>query len=206
MLILTGNWVRTRLFLIQLMRSEFFFLSIAADIDSDAPLSTNNAKLYQRTDAGILQMYTDLSASGIFPAVTHCYVPGNVNLATSLAQQLAGKLIGYDPATGLRRILLGSAIAQVVPIGDFATTNNQQIYDPTPSIVPLATSLVYDVTTNNAIAKAFVLPMAYVARSGDARDNSPSTVSPRTPDTSAGRAIARVRLRRNSDLCGRSGL
>jgi len=153
----------TRLFVIQLMRGEFFFLSIAQDIDSEASLNTNIAKQYARTDEGILQMYKDLSARGIFSSVTHCYVPGNVDLAPSLQEQLAGKLVGYDPATGMRRILLGSAMAQVVPIGDFASVNNEQIYDPTPMIVPLATSLVYDITTNNAIgSKTFVLPVAYV--------------------------------------------
>jgi hypothetical protein len=152
----------TRLFLIEFMRNEFF-LSIAPDPDSEAPLSGENVTYYQRTDAGILQMYKDLSASNIFPCVTHCYVPGEVDLAPSLEDQLAEKTVGYDPASGLRRILLGSAIAQVVPIGDFAQVENEQIYDPTPAIVPLATSLVYDVTTNNSIgAKSFVLPVAYI--------------------------------------------
>ena len=152
----------TRLFVIEFMRNEFF-LSIAPDADSDAPLSGANVQYYQRTDAGILQMYKDLSASAIFPLVTHCYVPGKVDLAPSLEEQLAESLTGYDPASGLRRILLGSAIAQVVPTGDFAQAKNEQIYDPTPAIVPLATSLVYDITTNNALgAKTFVLPVAYV--------------------------------------------
>jgi hypothetical protein len=152
----------TRLFVIEFMRNEFF-LSIAPDADSEAPLSGANVKYYQRTDAGILQMYKDLSASDIFPFVTHCYVPGKVDLAPSVQERLAEKTVGYDPATGLRRILLGSAMAQVVPAGDFAQVKNEQIYDPTPAIVPLATSLVYDVTTNNAIgAKTFVLPIAYV--------------------------------------------
>ena len=37
------------------------------------------------------------------------------------------------------------------------------MHNPTPQIVPLATSLVYDVTTNNSIgAKTFVLPIVYV--------------------------------------------
>ncbi|HZQ43465.1 MAG TPA: hypothetical protein VFA99_09440 [Acidobacteriaceae bacterium] len=152
----------TRLFVVWFERNEFF-LSIAPDADSDAPLSGANVKFYPRTDAGILRMYTDLSASNIFQLVTHCYVPGKVDLAPSVEEQLAERLTGYDPGTGLRRILLGSAIAQVVPTGDFAQVKNEQIYDPTPAIVPLATSLVYDVTTNNAIgAKTFVLPMAYI--------------------------------------------
>jgi hypothetical protein len=90
----------TRLFIIKYDRNEFF-LSIAPDADSDAPLS-GNLKFYPRTDAGILQMYDDLAASDIFPLVTHCYVPGRVDLAPSLQEQLSDRLVGYDPATGLR--------------------------------------------------------------------------------------------------------
>jgi hypothetical protein len=152
----------TRLFVIVFERDEFF-LSIAPDVDSDAPLTGDSLKIYPRTDAGILSMYTDLAASDIFPIVTHCYVPGKVGFSPKLQEQLASKLVGYDPASGLRRILLGSAIAQVVPVGEFSQTYNEQVYDESPVIVPLATSLVYDVTTNNAIgAKTFVLPTAYV--------------------------------------------
>jgi len=155
----------SRLFLIELVRNEFF-LSIAADTDSDAPLlGGGNRQIYPQTDAGILQMYQDLSASDIFSSVTHCYVPGNVNLSLppGIQDELASSLVGYDPASGLRRILLGSAIAQVVPTGQFVQVNNRQIYDPNPAIVPLATSLVYDITTNNAVgAKTFVLPVVYV--------------------------------------------
>ena len=164
----------TRLFVIQFMRNEFF-LSIAPDTDSDAPLSGKNVQYYQRTDAGILQMYTDLSASDIFPSVAvalptatrraeaNAHVPGAVDLAPSLIKQLTSNTVGGDPASGLRRVLLGSAIAQVVPLGDFTQAKNEQIYDPSPVIVPLATSLVYDITTNNTLgARTFVLPVAYV--------------------------------------------
>jgi hypothetical protein len=153
----------TRLFVIEFLRNELFFLTIAPSVDTDAALGLENAQSYQRTDAGILQMYKDLSNSAIWPSVTHCYVPGVVDLAPSLEDQLAQKVLGYDPATGLRRMLLGSAMVQVVPTSDFALAGNEQIYNPAPAIVPLATSLVYDVTTNNAIgAKIFVLPVAYV--------------------------------------------
>jgi hypothetical protein len=152
----------TRLFVIIFERGEFF-LSIAPDVDSDAPLTGDSLKTYPRTDAGILSMYTDLAASDIFPFVTHCYVPGKVGFSPKLQEQLASKLVGYDPASGLRRIVLGSAIAQVVPVGEFSQTYNEQVYDASPTIVPLATSLVYDVTTNNTVgAKTFVLPTAYV--------------------------------------------
>jgi hypothetical protein len=152
----------TRLFLIRFQRNEYF-LSIAPDAESDAPLYDPSIQYYPHTDAGILQMYEDLAASDIFPLVTHCYVPGRVDLAPSLQGQLAEKLTGYDPASGLRRILLGSAIAQVVPLGDFTQVHNEQVYNEKPDIVPLATSLVYDVTTNNAVgATTFVLPVAYV--------------------------------------------
>jgi hypothetical protein len=152
----------TRLFVIVFERDEFF-LSIAPDVDSDAPLTGDSLKIYPRTDAGILSMYTDLAASDVFPFVTHCYVPGKVGFSPQLQDQLASKLVGYDPASGLRRILLGSAIAQVVPVGEFSQTYNEQVYDESPTIVPLATSLVYDVTSNNTIgAKTFVIPTAYV--------------------------------------------
>ncbi|MFM0330068.1 RHS repeat domain-containing protein [Paraburkholderia strydomiana] len=152
----------TRLFVIAYEREEFF-LSIAADVESDAPLTGDNLKMYPRSDAGILGMYTDLAASDIFQYVTHCYVPGEVTVSPQVQEQLTSRLVGYDPASGLRRILLGSAIAQVVPVGQFAQTYNEQVYDESPTIVPLATSLVYDVTTNNSLgATTFVLPVAYV--------------------------------------------
>jgi hypothetical protein len=152
----------SRLFVIVYERREFF-LSIAPDVDSEAPLTGDGRKIYPRTDAGILSMYNDLAASDIFPSVTHCYIPGKVGYSPQLQEQLGSNLAGYDPASGLRRILMGSAIAQVVPLGDFTQVNNEQVYDESPDIVPLATALVYDVTTNNAVgARTFVLPVAYV--------------------------------------------
>ena len=152
----------TRLFVIQSLREEFR-LTIAADVDSDATPGGDGSQIYQRTDADILQMYQDLAASPIFAAVTHVYIPGRVDLAPALLDKLTSRTSGYDPASGLRRILMGSAIAQVVPLGDFTQVHNEQVYDESPAIVPLATSLVYDVTTNNAVgATTFVLPVAYV--------------------------------------------
>jgi hypothetical protein len=152
----------TRLFVIEFIREEFF-LSLAPDGESDA--IANNGTVYQKTDSGILQLYEDLAASDIFSSVTHCYVPGRVDMVPSLQQQLTNRtsLTGYDPATGLRRILMGSAISQVVPLGDFGQIANEQVYDDSPKIVPIATSLVYDITTNNEIgATTFVLPVVYV--------------------------------------------
>jgi len=60
---------------------------------------------------------------------------------------------GYDPATGLREMVLGSAVTQVVPLATFETTSNTQIYNPSPVIVPIKTSLVYDITENNAMSR-----------------------------------------------------
>jgi hypothetical protein len=154
----------TRLFVIEYIRGEFF-LSLAPDADSDAIAGLGNGAIYQKTDAGILQLYQDLAASEIFSSVTHCYVPGRVDLVPRLQQQLnsGSSLTGYDPATGLRRTLMGSAISQVVPLSDFEQVANQQVYDESPAIVPIATSLVYDVATNNAVgATTFVLPVAYI--------------------------------------------
>ena len=153
----------TRLFIIESLDGEFR-LTIAADTDSDAVPGGDNSQTYQRNDADILQMYQDLAASPIFASVTHAYVSGKVNIASALVNREASDTpTGYDPASGLRRILMGSAIAQVVPLGDFTQVHNEQVYDESPAIVPLATSLVYDITTNNAVgATTFVLPVAYV--------------------------------------------
>lgn len=69
---------------------------------------------------------------------------------------------GYDPSTGIRIIVQGSAIAQVVPLADFVATHNEQIYDEDPQIVPIVTALVYDVTQNNTLgATTFALPVYY---------------------------------------------
>ncbi len=149
---------QTRLFVIELIRNQFR-LFIAPDVDTDAPPSEQNVNIYPQTDAGILQMYDDLSASDIFPPLPIAMCPVKVDLASGLED----RLMGYDPDTGLRRILLGSAMAQAVPAGQFAQVKNKQIYDPAPAIVPLATSLVYDVSTNNEVgAKTLVLLIAYV--------------------------------------------
>src|SRR5262249_42219150 len=69
---------------------------------------------------------------------------------------------GYDPASGLRAIVLGSAVSQVVPFDDFIKRNNEQIYNPNPVIVPLVTALVYDLSHHNTLgATTFTLPIVY---------------------------------------------
>jgi hypothetical protein len=148
----------TRLFVISLIRNRFR-LSLAADANSQASMSSG--MLYPNTDAGILQMYLDLSSSAIFPSVNYCYIPGRVG--SDLDANSPGAFpTGYDPATGLRTVVLGSAVSQIVPLDDFINTHNEQIYDDSPDIIPLATALVFDVTQNNALgATTFVLPMLY---------------------------------------------
>jgi hypothetical protein len=147
----------TRLFVI-LGSSDGFFLSVAQDVNSTAPLE--GPTLYQATDDGILALYNALAASAIFASVKYCYIPGRV--ATSSFANEEGIGAGYDPSTGIRVILEGSAVAQIVPLGDFKATQNEQIYDPDPQIVPIASSLVYDVTQNNALGAAtFALPVYY---------------------------------------------
>ena len=156
----------TRLFVISVVRETLFQLSLAQDVNSLAPMPTEGA-LYPNTDAGITALYQALSASSIFSAVNFCYIPGRVGTDLSLAYEAlagvdTGLSTGYDPATGLRSIVLGSAVSQAVPLDEFLITHNVQIYDDSPAIVPLVTSLVYDVTQNNALgATTFFLPTFY---------------------------------------------
>jgi hypothetical protein len=157
----------TRLFVISLVRETMFRLSLAPDASSLAPLPAEGI-IYPNTDAGITDLYTALSQSSIFSAVNFCYVPGQLGFDlspaySSLANDVAVSLSsGYDPTTGLRCIVLGSAVSQVVPLNTFLNTHNVQIYDDSPAIVPLVDALVYDVTQNNALgAKTFYLPTFY---------------------------------------------
>ena len=148
----------TRLFFILYEREEFR-MSLAADANSLAPMS--GGKFYPNSDAGILSMYNDLAASSIFSAMNFCYIPGRIGIDLD-ANAPSAFSTGYDPATGMRTVVLGSAVSQIVPLNEFINTHNQQIYDDSPSIIPLATSLVYDVTQNNSLgATTFVLPMLY---------------------------------------------
>ncbi len=152
----------TRLFLI-VRSGDTFRLTLAADSASPAPMSGGTE--YPDTDAGIEQMYVALSASPIFRFVKYCYIPGQVglNLYATAGGSYDALKGGYDPASGLRTLVLGSAVSQVVPLDDFSQTHNEQIYNDSPAIVPLATSLVYDVTQYNTPgANTFVLPVCYV--------------------------------------------
>ena len=115
----------TRLFVISLVRDTMFRLSVARDASSLAPLPAEGT-LYPNTDAGITDLYTALSQSSIFSAVNYCYVPGQLGtdlspVYASLASGAASLSSGYDPATGLRAIVLGSAVSQAVPLDNFLT-------------------------------------------------------------------------------------
>ena len=69
---------------------------------------------------------------------------------------------GYDPATGLRVIDYGSAVAQAVPVSTFLTSGSVQSYSPTPRIAPLCLSLVYDIRDHRGPGDmAFSLPTVY---------------------------------------------
>jgi hypothetical protein len=149
----------TRLFLIISLR-EGFRLSIAPDADSIAAASQGTS--YPNTDEGIREMYLALMASPVFPQLKYCYVPGRIGPDLDPGIGDGGLENGYDPASGLRTVVLGSAVSQVVPLDDFIKTNNEQIYNPTPTIVPLVAALVYDTTQHNTLgATTFTLPTFY---------------------------------------------
>jgi hypothetical protein len=152
----------------QQRNSVYFTLYLAQDTDS---VSLGAGNTYPNTDDGITAMYTALSASSIFSAVKFCYIPGllgsDINPTAYTASAFASAppstlQSGYDPATGLRVIAQGSAVSQVVPLDQFQTSHNEQIYDTTPAIVPIASSLVYDVTQFNQLgATQFLVPVFY---------------------------------------------
>jgi hypothetical protein len=157
----------TCLFCITQQRNNAYFtLYLAQDPDS---VSLGAGNTYPNTDVGIKAMYTALSASPIFSAVKFCYIPGllgsdiNPTVYTAAAYIAPATLqSGYDPATGLRVIAQGSAVSQVVPLDEFQSSHNEQIYDTTPTIVPIASSLVYDVAQFNQLgANQFLIPVFY---------------------------------------------
>jgi len=123
---------------------------------------TTGGTSYQNSDDDIRQMYLDLSASPVFASVKYCYVPGQAGVDLNPGAAAGSLKSGYDPATGLRAIVFGSAVSQIVPLDDFLATHNEQIYNEDPIIVPVVTALVYDVTQYNTIgATTFVLPVYY---------------------------------------------
>ncbi|HVH76575.1 MAG TPA: hypothetical protein VM755_16790 [Stellaceae bacterium] len=151
----------TRLFVISYLR-ETFRLTLAVDAQSAAPLTGGQS--YANTDAGIKQLYLDLAASTIFASVRFAYIPGRLGPGLNPNPDISGGRLesGYDPATGLRLTILGSAVSQVVPLDDFLKTHNEQIYDDRPAIVPIVAALVYDISQYNALgATSFVLPVYY---------------------------------------------
>ncbi len=162
----------TCLFRITRLRNESLFtLYLALDTDS-ATLDAGTT--FPGSDAGIKAMYLALSSSTIFSAVKFCYIPGLLGSDMDPAAFSPGSLFvaavppsalssGYDPATGLRVIAQGSAVAQVIPLDKFPSVQNEQVYDTTPTIVPVTTSLVYDLSQFNQFgATQFLLPVAYM--------------------------------------------
>jgi hypothetical protein len=154
----------------QLRNNALFTLYLALDTDS-ASLGAGTS--YPNTDSGIKAMYTALSSSAIFSAVKFCYIPGLLGSDIDPAAFSAASFVaaappsslpsGYDPATGLRVIVQGSAVAQVLPLDKFPSVHNEQVYDTTPTIVPLTTSLVYDLSQFNQLgARQFLLPVFYM--------------------------------------------
>src|SRR5579863_4098813 len=149
----------TRLFVITYQR-ERFRMTLAADANSQAALT--GGKWYAANDEGITEMYRDLAASVIFSSVKYCYVPGRIGPDLDANATLGEFVSGYDPASGLRAMVLGSAVAQAVPLDDFLKTHNEQIYDESPTIVPLVTALVYDIRQYNTLgATTYLLPVYY---------------------------------------------
>ena len=157
----------TRLFLV-IRIGQQFRLSIAPDANSTA--AGSEGTLYPDTDEGIREMYLALVDSPIFASLKFCYVPGRIGAdldPTAGEPGIAarsGSLLqsGYDPATGLRAVVLGSAVSQVVPLDDFIKTHNEQIYNPSPAIVPLVAALVYNLVKYNSLGeKSFTLPTFY---------------------------------------------
>jgi hypothetical protein len=132
-------------------------LAIASDVSSSALQASSTT--YPKSDASILSMYRALAASSIWSSVGFCYIPGRLDSLSGTDKVLG---TGYDPATGLRSIVFGTAVAQVVPLSYFVSAENEQIYDDSPTIVPLVDALVFDITEYNAVnQRTFVLPTFY---------------------------------------------
>ena len=137
-----------------------FTLGVSPDSSSPAPVSGSGS--FPDTDQGIMELFTILVQAPAFAAAKYAYIPGGRPGAAVSAGglPLSG---GYDPATGLREMVLGSAVTQVVPLATFEASSNTQVYNPSPVIVPVMTSLVYDITENNTSGSTtYTLPVAYV--------------------------------------------
>ena len=149
----------TRLFCIT-QYGDTYLLGVSPDASSPAPI--DGPLSFDATDEGILELFTALQKTTAFAAATYAYVPGGrrAYAATYVGPSLSS---GYDPGTGLRSMVLGSAVTQVVPLATFDAMENTQIYNPSPVIVPIMTSLVYDITDNNTIGSpTYTLPVVYV--------------------------------------------
>ncbi len=150
----------TRLFCIDRIADEFT-LGVSPDASSPAPIGGFGS--FPITDEGISELFTTLAATPAFAAAKYAYVPGGLPALHTAKFVRLPPSGGYDPATGLREMLFGSAVTQVVPLAAFEATSNTQIYNPSPVIVPIMTSLVYDITENNtAGSTTYTLPVAYV--------------------------------------------
>lgn len=149
----------TRLFVIKYLDGALT-LQIATAVDSTA--LTPAVTRYPMTDAGVTSLYNDLATSPVFAAVRYAYIPGRSAAVFAGTAALPSLSSGYDPASGLRVIVDGSAVVQAVPLADFMGGYNEQVYDEDPQIVPIVSSLVYDVTQNNTLgARTFSLPVFY---------------------------------------------
>jgi hypothetical protein len=150
----------TRLFCVSRL-GDALTLGVSPDASSPAPFGGSGS--FPITDEGILALFTALAKTPAFAAANYAYVPGGRAELYPGALVLASPAGGYDPATGLREMVLGSAVTQVVPLATFEATSNTQVYNPSPVIVPIMTSLVYDITENNtAGSTTYTLPAAYV--------------------------------------------
>ena len=165
----------TRLFIV-FFRNDHYYLQVASGVNTSASFSLFGAQVYPRNADGILRMYQQLANSSVFPQIKYCYIPGSVigatpHNATNLvptAQSnetlpsvpLPFENAGYDSDTGIRVVATGSAIAQVVPVAHYLSTQTEQVYSPDPTIIPVANSLVYNISANPESNTLF-LPFIY---------------------------------------------
>lgn len=122
----------------------------------------SNVPTFANTDAGILAMYRFLVGSPVFSKLKYCYIPSHIGNDIVPGFVLDTLSPGYDPDTGIRVLESGNAVSQLVPLAQFTSAGNEQVYNESPTIVPLSTALVYDVTQHNVVgARVFTLPTYY---------------------------------------------